>query len=182
MSANLHNKLHNINKLNKYTNFKTRLSFINGYIIGKLQYMLPLYMNANQNNINKLHKVLMRAARTALGHYGLKLSITQILDKCNWLTINKMIKWSTLKFLHKIINNNSPKVLISTLRKIRGRSNTAIAPFYIPKMEYFKNFFMQKGLKLYNQIPNEIKSKNETNFKKASKQWIKNQNGSDEFD
>ena len=63
LSANLHNKLHNINKLNKYTNFKTRLSFINGYIIGKLQYMLPLYMNANQINVNKLHKVLMRAAR-----------------------------------------------------------------------------------------------------------------------
>ena len=45
LCATLDNRIHNINKLKKYTNFKTRLDFINAFVIGKLRYMLPLYMN-----------------------------------------------------------------------------------------------------------------------------------------
>ena len=42
---------------------------MNAYAMGKMRYMLPLYMNATQDNINKLHRVLMRAARGAIGNY-----------------------------------------------------------------------------------------------------------------
>ena len=37
--ATLHNRVqrvYNLNKLNQYTNFHTRLQFMNGYVIGKL--------------------------------------------------------------------------------------------------------------------------------------------------
>ena len=39
LCATLHNRIHNINKLKKYTNFETRLNFINAFVIGKLRYM-----------------------------------------------------------------------------------------------------------------------------------------------
>ena len=38
----LHNKINNLNKIKKYTDFKTRLNFMNSFVIGKLNYMLPI--------------------------------------------------------------------------------------------------------------------------------------------
>ena len=40
---------------------------MNGYVIGKLRYMLPLYTQANNNNnLNKIHKLIMRAAKSKI--------------------------------------------------------------------------------------------------------------------
>ena len=38
---------------------------MNGYVIDKLQHMLPLYtqVNNNNNNLNKIHKLIMRAVK-----------------------------------------------------------------------------------------------------------------------
>ena len=54
LAANLHNRIYNIDKLKPYTEFKNRLNFMNAYVIGKLRYMLPIYMSATSNNIVKL--------------------------------------------------------------------------------------------------------------------------------
>ena len=62
----LHNRVYNINKLKQFTNFHTRLQFMNAYVIGKLRYMLPLYTQANNENINKIHKMIMRLATLAV--------------------------------------------------------------------------------------------------------------------
>ena len=36
LCASLHNRLHNIKNLSRYTNFTTRLQFVNAIVIGKL--------------------------------------------------------------------------------------------------------------------------------------------------
>ena len=56
---------------------------MNAYVIGKLRYMLPLYTQANSDNINKIHKIIMRSARGAIGNYFCRFSITKILNICN---------------------------------------------------------------------------------------------------
>ena len=45
--SNIYNIIHNLRQINKFTNFNTRQKFINGLVIGKLNYMLPLYTNAS---------------------------------------------------------------------------------------------------------------------------------------
>ena len=77
-------------QINEYTDFDTRLSFLNSFVIGKMRYMLPLYTNAGTENITKLHRVLMSAARAAIGSYCCCSSISQILNKCR-LKINILI-------------------------------------------------------------------------------------------
>ena len=67
--------------------------------MGKLNYMLPLYCSTNKFNIDKLHKIVMTAARTAIGSYCFKKSTTYILDKCGWLNINNMIIYSSLNII-----------------------------------------------------------------------------------
>ena len=70
--SNIYNIIHNLRQINKFTNFNTRQKFINGLVIGKLNYMLPLYANASKLNIQKLHKIVMTAARCVIGNYCFK--------------------------------------------------------------------------------------------------------------
>ena len=113
LCSNLHNRILNIHKLNNVTNFATLLNFFNAYVIGRMRYMLPLYMGSGHDNMNKLHKVLMRAARTARNNYCCKQSIGQRLGSCKWLPINKMIIHSALVTIHTTISRNTPKSIIN---------------------------------------------------------------------
>ena len=66
LCSQLHNRINNLNKVKQYTNFQSRLQFMNAFVIGKLRYMLLIYMGADTQNITKLHRVLMKAARRQL--------------------------------------------------------------------------------------------------------------------
>ena len=69
-----YNRVHSIKSISKYTDVKTRLKFINAHMLSKLYYMLPLMSSANATQIQKVHKLIMFAARTVLGSYCFKTS------------------------------------------------------------------------------------------------------------
>ena len=77
-------------------------------MLSKLYYMLPLMSSANATQIQKVHKLIMFAARTVLGSYCFKTSCKKILDSINWMSANQVIKWSIVKSIQKIIFTKSP--------------------------------------------------------------------------
>ena len=87
LSSELHNKIYNIRKLTPFTNFKTRYQFLNAFVFGKLNYIIPIYSIATQVNISKLHKIVMTSARAAIGNYCCRKSTAQILSTVKWLSI-----------------------------------------------------------------------------------------------
>ena len=109
LTSQLHSRLFNLNMIRGYTDFKTRLNFCNSFVIGKLIYMLPLYSHAPQILIDKLHRVLMKAARYSIGNYCYRLSCNYILGKCNWLSIGNMIIQSGINFTYKTLCNREPE-------------------------------------------------------------------------
>ena len=142
LTATLHNRIFNIKKLTPVTNFKNRLKFLNAYVIGKLIYACPLYMNASEHNLAKLHKVVMTAARAAIGNYCLKKSIIYILKKCNWLSAKNIIINSSLNLIHKIIINQSPPVIFNLFKNIKTKRKVVdVTLKYCPKTKSVKNFF-----------------------------------------
>ena len=116
LASNLHNRINAINKIKPFTNFKSRLSFLNAYVIGKLNYMLPHYNKLPNHLNNKLHKILMTAARCAVGSYCFKKSNKYILDKCKWLPLEKMITLSSLNFIYNIEKYKKPKGVLTIFR------------------------------------------------------------------
>ena len=92
LSSVLHNRINNIKIITKYTDFKSRLNFVNAFVLGKLNYMLPIYNNLPGYLNNKLHKIIMTAARTVIGNYCFRKSNLYILNKCNWMNVKNMIK------------------------------------------------------------------------------------------
>ena len=183
LSGQLHNKINEIKSLTKFTNFKTRLNFLNAHVIGKLMYAIPLYMHANKELLNKLHKVITTAARAAIGNYCYKKSIKYMLNKCNWLDIDTLIQSTSLNLLHKIINTKEPAAIYDMFKNLENRrSIVAINLTYRPKNRELKNFFLYKGTKIYNTLPNDIKNLNPNKFKDQIKVYLKNNNVSDTMD
>ena len=134
----LHNRVYNINKLKQFTNFHTRLQFMNAYVIGKLWYMLPLYTQANNENINKIHKIIMRSARGVIGNYGCRFSISKILNICKWSTAKNMITHSAITTIHNIISNKKPIAIMNLFNLNNQRKSKQISTKYLPRTEQFK--------------------------------------------
>ena len=61
---------------------------MNGYVIDKLRHMLPLYIqvNNNNNNLNKIHKLIMRAAKSKIDNNCCRFSRIKLLNICKWPT------------------------------------------------------------------------------------------------
>ena len=97
-------------------------------------------------------------ARCAIGNYCLKKSIHYILNKCKWLSINNMIKYSSLVFIHNIIKNKKPRGVVNiykTNRFLRHKADLSLSS--VPKNNKYSKFFLQEHTTNYNLIPHEIK-------------------------
>ena len=89
-----------------------------------------------------------------------------------------MIVFAAIKTIHKIVITNIPKSIRELIKNARKlRKNQMMSPAYIPKNNNYLNFYMIKGLKIYNSIPSDIKNKNPKAFKKSAKQWITENSG-----
>jgi hypothetical protein len=155
LTGELHSRIFEVRKLTKYTNFATRLKFINAFVVGKLIYCLPLYMHTTELLKQKLHKVQMSAARCVIGSFCYKKSIKYILNKCKWDTVKNVIINSSIMFIHKVIKNQKPEVIYE-LYNINRRSTAKIALHYHPKSKIYSAFFSNKTIEIYNKIPKVI--------------------------
>ena len=126
---------------------------MNAYVLGKLNYLLPIYLNAPKYLTNTLHKVIMSAARSAIGSYCFKKSMIYILDKLNWLSIDKLITYSSICYIHKIIKLNQPESMMDLFRtKVSNRAISKWYTKYQPKTIQMKNFYIYKALEYFLQF------------------------------
>ena len=171
LTSILHHRLNELNKIKRYTSFETRRQFINSHIIGKINYMLPTYMHAPACLKDKLHKVLMKAARFSIGNYCFKKSTYYILNKCKMTTINNMINISAIKLIHKTLHNESPHVIFQYY-KVNKRKSADIYYNYTPKYCNMKNYFIYQGIKLFNGLPAKLKDLPPVKFNNKIKRYI----------
>ena len=168
-----YHKLHEIIKIKKYINFNSRKSFVNSIVMGIIYYNLPLYFNILKKLIKKLHKLQMACCRLIMGGNNYRISNIKLLSKCKWLSINNMIRHSTLTFIHKIktvIQNKSINELFLAIKSNRNNNKTITK--YDPKSKIFQHFFIYKGNNLYNDIPNVILKTKLKIFKKCLKTYL----------
>ena len=75
---------------------------------------------------------------------------------------------------YTIITKNTPKSIFNMFTTIT-RSTKPITIKYKPRTAKFQKFYLNSGLTIYNNIPNEIKNKSIPIFKKLTKKWLVNQ-------
>ena len=160
----LNNRINQLEKLNKYTTFQTRLQFLNGFVIGRMTYMFPTYTNLNLNQIGRLHRVLMRSARTCHNSYCFKQNISTILERCNWRDIKEQLILSSLNFCHNMLQNQAPHYLFNQL-KIGRRTCTKLSFKNFPISTKRKRNLLYQSVSWYNKVSQDIKCLNKNKFK-----------------
>ena len=173
----LHNRLHELNTVTKFMTFKTRLCFVKSFVIGKLQYVLPLYFGIDTNLQNKFHHVIMKSAHTIIGNYCFKKGINYILNKCGLLGIKEFIIFSSMKFLYSLSMSQEPNSIITLFQKQNARSKQfKFRPLYDPKTNIIKKTCFHEGARVFNELPSVLKSGSKATFAKHLKGYI-NDNG-----
>ena len=174
LTSELHNRIHNIRTLTPYTNFSTRYKFLNAFVIGKLNYMVPIFSTATKDNLNKLYKIIMTAARAAIGDYCFKKSTQYILNKCKWFDINDLITFSSLNTIHKILHYKKPISLVSLFRSsAKERKAKTVTTNYLPLTTKMSNFYIYKYSKIYNSLDKTLTDKKTKGFKNELKLMIR---------
>ena len=171
LASNLHHKMKTLRDVLKYASQKSRINFLNSIVIGKLNYLLPLLNNCSSSAHSKLHKIVMTAARTGIGNYCYKQSVSKILRQCKFMNIDQMIKVSCLKFAHSLILNRIPESTYNLL-KLSRRPTAEIILFKPLESKLARTFHLYNGLQWYNKLPNSLKDLSIFKFKVQIKKYI----------
>ena len=169
--STLHNRINTIRQISKYTDFKTRLKFLNANVMSKLNYMLPFYSSITEELTHKLHKVIMTSARMAIGDYCYKTHCNKILARCNWLPIRYMINMAQCNFIHKILTNQSPTKIFEFF-VIPNRQAKQIRLNFQNKTKLSKLSLLNNGLNIYNNLPMQLKQLTVKKFKLQIKKHL----------
>ena len=97
------------------------------------------------------------------------------------LDVKDMIANATLKYIHKILTNKTPAGIFKYYRK-NGRDTTHTTTIYKPKSDYTKKHIIYLGIKMYNRLPNDIKTLPIKRFAKSVKQHVTTHNMWDSAD
>lgn len=118
----------------------------------------------NRETIRRLQLLQNKAMRVIL-KCSLHTPIEWMLSCLRWMNINQRIQFNAIVFIFKMKYNLLPSYLSANLQFIQDvqpynlRSNLNFRlRFY--RNERTKNMLMYKGLKLFNELPSEIKNEN----------------------
>ena len=117
---------------------------------------MPTYTNLNKSMKDRLHRVLMRAARMTINAYCFKKSIDYILGQCKWHDIDEMIKMCSLKFMNNMLTSQKPKSLFKKV-KFSKRTCSTLSFHSFPKSSMRKNTLLYTGISYFNKLPRCLK-------------------------
>lgn len=134
----------------------------------------------NNSEMDILQKKQNKALRIILGCHK-RTSRIDMLEATNLLSVRQTVTFNTMLFIYKMLNQLLPSHLLSNCKFVSDvhehntRSNSR-SNFYLDKVNtnYSQNSLFYKGLQLYNELPNDIKTSNSvTNFKRKCIIYIK---------
>ena len=115
----------------------------------------------------------MTAAGCVIGHKYFKLSNIKILERCQWLSIYNLLRYTAIVFLHKIKTHKEPVALYNLYSKsYTDRIKTKQYTIYQPKYSNYRNFIIYAGNDLHNSIPDSIINLNYNKFPIHVKKYI----------
>ena len=94
------------------------------------------------------------------------------MGKCNWLTAEQLITVSVLKTIHAVVTTGKPRAIYGKF-KFNRRSTANINIKRFPKCKQGQDFYLNKGLKIYNKLPADLKQCNKKQFKNKIVKYLK---------
>ena len=164
----LHKKLFGtllfLNRINKRFYQDCRIMVIQSLILSSLNYALKVWGSTNKTNIQKAQRLQNFASKVAVGGAKRGDHATPLIEKLNWLRIDKRYIFEMCLFVFKIKTNKLPEWLFkfpvaSEMREanVVTRQNNKL---FIPRTRTntgARNLLVE-GPRLWNSLPNNLLS------------------------
>lgn len=178
-TKNAASKTNMLCRISKNLTFDTKKVIFNSIVLPAFQYCSTIYLGNNKEEIGQMQIIQNRAMRLILNCEFLT-PIDFMLKALNWLSISQMIKYNALIYIYKMLNDQLPKYLAKNLIRTNTLHNrlTRQNNEYNLRLPNYSTNFTQKnifynGVKLFNELPNEIKQSQSLNiFKEKCKKYI----------
>ncbi|WAR25156.1 hypothetical protein MAR_010860, partial [Mya arenaria] len=138
-----------------------RIMFYKAYVQPHLDYCSIIWGSTKQSNIQVLVRLQRRACRIILGEQYTTLS--EALNIINSLNIEQRVSLHKAKFMYRVSQNAVPSYIQNmfnyNVRRPNHLRSSNKSDFLIPKpnIELFKGSMSYSGVKVWNNIPNEIR-------------------------
>ena len=158
LCGTLSQKITALRRVSHYASFSTRKMIANGLVLSNLSYLLPLWINGNKGDIQKIQVQQNRAARLVTKK-SIRTPIEELLREIGWLSVNQLGAYFSVMQLVKVKRTKKPDYLYSRISNkqniITRRGDLAILPPKPAKKDVASRVFMRKAIDLYNRIPSE---------------------------
>ena len=161
----------------KFTERRTKLILINSIIVSVFRYCCPLLIDSNCTSLNKLQTLLMKCARTILGFRSLKMTTVKIMKELNMVTIHHMIMKESIMFIHKVLFNGGPHVILKMMTfslnnnpNIRSVRKPMMANYH--KSQKVIQSLFYRSIHLYNMLDHDLKLYNPKKLSKHLQKYI----------
>ena len=161
LSSQLKKRLSAIKMISKYAPPKFTRMMTEGILHGKIRYGLELWGGTTQKNIQIIQKIQSQAANYIIGPTNIKKKSTnQILSELKWENINTMIRSTTLKSVHKIMQNKKPTQIYNIFtnyppKQTKIKTEMKISSYHHGTSVQAHNSFMIRA-RFYNSLPKEL--------------------------
>lgn len=171
-------KLYFFRRIRNKLSVSTSIKIFNSIIKPHFEFCSTIMLMFNGEMVNRLQILQNRGMRIILKKNRF-VSKSVLLKSLNWLNVNQRIKYNVLIFVFKIINRHLPNYLMEKLKYVGDLTQYNLRNKFDFRLDFFRNSKTQnslfyKGLKLYNELPIELKNeKNLFKFKKKLECYVK---------
>lgn len=166
-------------RISKNLNFEDKITIYKTIIAPHFEYCPSFLFLCNQTELKKLQKLQNRAMKLIL-RVNKRTETKLMLNTLNWMSVKQRIYYQSIIVIFKIKNGLLPEYLRANVSFVRDHHN-----FNLRNKNDFRqqrvnktstwNSIFRKGLNIYNEMDNAIKSEvNLKTFKRKLKEYVKN--------
>ena len=170
--------IRSIGRTKKYLSKDHLACVVNAFVIPHLDYCNGVLFGLPKSQLDKLQRIQNVAARLVKG-VRKQDHITPTLKALHWLPVEKRIIFKILLMTYKALNGLAPSYLITLItpyhptRKLWSASRSTLQVPCVKTSTYGDRAFSSAAPKLWNSLPDHIKSKHTlTSFKSSLKTFL----------
>ena len=166
-------QLNQLFRLKKYVNFDERLILMNSFIFSNFNYCPLIWHFTSAISTNKIEKIQERALKYLFDDN--ESSYDVLLEKSNRVEMTVYRLRTLCLEIYKTLNDLNPAYMKEIYKKSVNRHSSRLNNIEVPtinQVTYGKNSLRALGPKIWNCLPESIKSSQTLNvFKKSIKTW-----------
>ena len=168
MLKSLRNKIGGLKFMSKFIPEKSKKLLVNGLILSKILYLLPIYGGTCKKFTTKIQVIMNDAARFVFNK-NRRTSTKDLMQAMGWMDVHDLTDFHTLLLTWRILRLNIPRYLAEKFSRIEDDKIATEKP----RLKNTEKGFRWRSVSLWNSmIPSLRQEKSYPRFKNQLRKWI----------